>query len=173
MRGRFPDDMGLDEELWSRRSLAALIQRRYDLPMEPGDVGGYLLTWGLGPREPTDRACGLCVDAVARWMRSDYPVIVRSARDHQAEVCWIGRTRLHGVVPTADILAAESIRGRTQFMVTTTSLDTRLPRDFLIRLSGAAGRTVHVVVDNTWSKVEWPRRLPPRVVLHPLPSCGR
>ncbi|MDG4828771.1 winged helix-turn-helix domain-containing protein [Solwaraspora sp. WMMD1047] len=173
LRGTHPDECGFGEELWSRESVAALIRRRFDLAIQPGDVGGYLLAWGLGPREPTDRACGLCVDAVARWMRDDYPTIVASARERHEEVCWIGRTRLHGLTPAADIIAAESIRGRTQFMVTTAAPDTRLPRDFLIRLSGAAGRTVHVVVDNSWAKVDWPRRLPTHLILHPLPSCGR
>jgi hypothetical protein len=173
LRGSHPDENGLGEELWSRESVAELIRRRFDLSVEPNDVSGYLLAWGIGPREPTDRACGLCVDAVARWMRDEYPAIVREARERHADVCWIGRTRLHGVVPAADIIAAESILGRTQFTVTTVPADTRLPRDFLIRLSGAAGRPVHVVVDNSWAKVDWPRRLPTHLILHPLPNCGR
>ncbi len=172
LRGRYPDQLGLEDELWSRRSVATLIQRRYQLPLEPTDVGGYLRAWGIGPREPTDRACGLCVDAVNRWLVTDYPAIVRSAEEHHAELCWIGRTRLHGVVPAADVVHAASSRGQLRFMVTTPSVDPPLPRDFVLRLSGTDGRTVHVVVDGSWSKGEWPRRLPPRIVLHPLPSCG-
>ena len=173
LRGTYPDGFGLDEPLWSRQSLATLIQRRYELAVEPTDVGTYMRAWGLREREPRERACGLCLDAVMRWMDSDYPAIVRSAQEHHADVYWIGRTRLHGVVPAADILSAVSVRGRVRFMITTPSVDPPLPRDFLLRLSGEDGRTVHVVVDGSWPTATWPRRLPPRIVLHPLPSCGR
>ena len=173
LRGTFPDGFGLDEELWSRQSLATFIRRRYELPIDPTDVAAYMRAWGLRPREPRERACGLCVDSVLRWMEHDYPAIMRSAQDHHADICWIGRTRLHGVVPAADVLSAVSVRGRVRFMVATPSVDPPLPRDFLLRLSGEAGRTVHVIVDGSWPTSSWPRRLPPRIVLHPLPSCGR
>lgn len=173
IRGHYPDHFGLDDELWTRQSLTQLIQQRFDPTVDPTDVAGYLLAWGLGPREPTDRACGLCVDAVSRWMDEDYPEIVRAARDHQAELYWIGRTRLQGASPSADVLAAISTRGRTRFIITDPSVDPSLPREFLLRLSGAEGRTVHAVIDGSWTRVEWPRRMPPQIVLHPLPSCGR
>jgi transposase len=173
LRGTYPDGFALDDELWTRQSLAELIQRRYDLTLDASEVGAYMRAWGLGPREPRERACGLCVDAVADWMEHHYPGIVRSAQEHHAEVYWLGRTRLHGVVPAADVLSAASIRGRVRFMITTPSVDPPLPRDFVLRLSGEAGRTVHVIVDGSWTTSQWPRRLPPRIVLHPLPSCGR
>lgn len=172
LRGHYPDGLGLDGELWTRQSVAALAQREYGQPIEPADVGGYLRAWGLGPREPTDRACGLCVDAVQRWLRSDYPTIVTSAREHQAELCWIGRTRLYGVVPAADILSAVSVRGGVQFAVAP-SAESRLSREFLLRLGDGSGRQVFAVVDGSWPHGEWPRRLPPWITLHPLPSCGR
>lgn len=173
IRGRYPDQLGLDDALWTRQGVAALIERRYGLHPQPADVGDYLRAWGLGPRKPTDRACGLCVDRVAAWLETAYPAIVRAAEDHGAELCWIGRTRLYGVVPAADVLSAVSVRGRVQFMIATPTVDPPLPRDFLLRLSGTDGRAVHVVVDNSWTRAEWPRRLPPRIVPHPLPSCGR
>ncbi|MFD1325402.1 winged helix-turn-helix domain-containing protein [Micromonospora sonneratiae] len=173
LRGSYPDGFGLDDELWSRQNLAALIQRRFDVSLELADVGAYMHAWGLGPREPRERACSLCADAVSRWMDHAYPAITRSALEHRAEVYWIGRTRLHGVVPAADVLSAASVRGRTRFMIASPAVDPPLPREFLLRLSGEAGRTIHAIVDGSWPTARWPRRLPPRIVLHPLPSCGR
>jgi Winged helix-turn helix len=173
LRGTYPDQVGLDGELWSRHTVVALVERMYGITLTPAAMGRYLTAWGLGPREPADRACALCVDAVVRWVERAYPAIVRSAQEHDAELCWIGRTRLHGVVPAADVVSAVSVRGRTQFMITTPSIDPPLPREFLLRLSGAEGRSVYVVVDGSWSRGEWPRRLPPRIVLYPLPSCER
>jgi len=173
LRGSYPDDFGIDEELWTRQSVAALAQRRYGLAVDATEMGGYLRAWGLGPRRPTDRACGLCVDAVATWVEREYPAIVRTALEHRADVWWIGRTRLHGVVPAADVLSAVSGRGRVRFLIATPNVNPPLPRDFLLRLSGADGRNIHVVVDGSWTRSEWPRRLPARIVLHALPSCGR
>lgn len=173
LRGSYPDQHGLDEELWTRQSVAALAQRRYGLSADDAEMSGYLRAWGLGPRQPTDRACGLCVDSVAAWVEQEYPAILRSALEHRAEVWWIGRTRLHGVVPAADVLSALSARGRVRFLIATPNVDPPLPRDFLLRLSGSENRALHVVVDGSWTRTEWPRRLPPHIVAHPLPSCGR
>lgn len=172
LRGRYPDQFGLDDELWSRHSLAALVQDRFRVRLEPADAASYLRSWGIGPREPTDRACELCVNAVNRWLVADYPAILRNAEEHGAELCWIGRTRLRGVMPAAEIIHAASVRGQLRFMITTPGVDPALPRDFLLRLSGADGRSVHLVVDGSWSRGEWPRRLPAHLVPHPLPNCG-
>ncbi|GIJ34340.1 Winged helix-turn helix [Micromonospora sediminimaris] len=173
LRGVHPDAFGLDEELWTRQSLHALIQQQFGLTLDVGVVGAYLRAWGLGPREPRERACGLCVGAVERWVRSEYPAITRAAQEHLAEVYWVGRVRLRGTMPAADVISAVSSRGRVRFMVTTPSVDPPLPREFVHRLSGAERRTVHLIVDGSWARNEWPRRLPRRIVPHPLPSCGR
>ncbi|MBO4209562.1 winged helix-turn-helix domain-containing protein [Micromonospora echinofusca] len=173
LRGTYPDTFGLTDELWTRQSLAALVQRRFDRPLDATDLGAYLRAWGVGPREPRERACGLCVDAVERWVRVDYPAISRAAQEHGAEIYWIGRIRLRGTMPAADVISAVSARGRVRFMITTPSVDPPLPRDFLLRLSGEEGDPVHVIVDGSWPRGEWPRRLPARITLHPLPSCGR
>lgn len=173
LRGVYPDAFDLEDELWTRQSLAELARQRFELPVEAGEIGAYMRAWGLGPREPRERACGLCVEAVERWVRTEYPAVNRAAQEHQAEVYWIGRVRLRGTMPAAEVISAVSARGRIRFMITTPSVDPPLPRDFLYRLSGAQSRTVHVIIDGSWPKNEWPRNLPRRIVLHPLPSCGR
>ncbi|GFJ89393.1 hypothetical protein [Phytohabitans rumicis] len=96
-----------------------------------------------------------------------YPSIARTA---QSEPYWAGRTRLHGVTPATDVVSAVSTRGWVRFMLTT---EAGLPPEFLTRLVPPSGRTVHVVVDASWATVDWPRRVPDGVVLHPLPSCER
>ncbi|WP_091555723.1 winged helix-turn-helix domain-containing protein [Micromonospora pattaloongensis] len=173
LRGRWPEEFGLGDPLWTRRSLAALVEHRYGLALSSADAGRYLRAWGVWEREPTDRACALCADAVSRWMETDYPAIARSARQHGGEVFWVGRTRLHGVTPAADVLSAVSNRGRMRFMIITPAVDPPLPRDFLLRLPGPNGRTTHVVVDGSWARRDWPRRVSAQIVLHPLPSCER
>lgn len=173
LRGTFPDQFGFTEQLWTRESLSALIQRRYQATMSTSDVGNYLRAWGVGPRKPIERACSLCADSVTRWLKTDYPTIEETAREQQADLYWIGRTRLYGVVPAPDILSAVSAQGRVRFVIATPSVDPPLVRDFLLRLTGREGRTVHVVVDGSWTRTEWPRRLPATIVPYALPACGR
>lgn len=173
LRGRWPEEFGINEELWSRRGVTVLVERLYGLTLSTAEVGHYLRAWGLWARQPTDRACALCADAVARWVQNEYPAIARNAQEHNAELHWVGRTRLHGVTPAADVLSAVSARGRIRFMIVTPTLDPPLPRDFLLRLPGPSGRTTHVVVDGSWARRDWPRRVPRQIVLHPLPSCAR
>ena len=125
LRGTYPDQVGLEGELWSRPSVVALVERLYGITLSPAAIGRYLTAWGLGPREPAERACALCVDAVVRWVERAYPAIVRSAQEHDAELCWIGRTRLHGVAPAAppcsatptDTTAARVSKVRSPFLV--------------------------------------------------------
>jgi len=173
LRGRWPEAYALDDELWSRRTVATLIERRYNLTLSPTQVGHYLDAWGLAPRQPTERACGLCADSVTDWMDQVYPDVARSAREHRAELWWLGRIRLHGTTPAADVLSATSIRGQVRFMILTPTIDPPLPRDFLLRLCGPDRRGAHVIVDGSWIRSQLPRRPPRQVVIHLLPSCAR
>lgn len=170
LRDRFPDELDLTGRLWTRQSVAALIERSYGIPLSVTAVARYLRAWGLTPREPIDRACALCADAVVRWQANEYVDIARTAQDQRADLCWAGRTRLHGLAPATDVVSAVSTRGWVRFMVTA---EAGLPREFLTRLPGPSGRPVHVIVDGSWPSPELPRRAPDGVVLHPLPSCER
>jgi hypothetical protein len=93
--------------------------------------------------------------------------------EHRAELCWVGRTRLGGVVPAAEVVSAITPRGRVQFMIVSAGIEPALPREFLLRLSGPQRRAVHVILDGSWGAGDWPRRLPRRIVTHVLPSCER
>jgi hypothetical protein len=170
MRDRFPDQLNLTGPLWSRQSVATLVERLYDVPLSSAAAARYLRAWGITTREPVDRACPLCADDVVRWQAQAYPAISRTAQQHRAEIYWAGKTRLHGVTPTTEVVSAVSIRGWVRFMVTT---EPDLPRDLLVRLLPPSGRPAHVVADGSWSYTEWPRRAPEGVVLHALPSCER
>ncbi|MFC0530917.1 winged helix-turn-helix domain-containing protein [Phytohabitans kaempferiae] len=170
IRDRFPDQLKLTGPLWSRQTVAALVERLYGIPLSPAATARYLRAWGLTPREPVDRACPLCAASVVRWQAQEYQAISHTAQRQRAELCWAGKTRLHGVTPATDVVSAVSARGRIRFMVTT---EADLPREFLTRLLPTSGRPAHVIVDGSWSCTEWPRRVPEGVVLHALPTCER
>lgn len=170
MRDRFPDQLELDAPLWSRQTVAALVDRLFSISLSPAAAARYLRAWGLSTREPVDRACPLCAESVVRWQAEAYPTICRTAQKQRAEICWAGKSRLHGTTPATEIASAVSTRGWLRFMVTTRP---ELSRDFLTRLIPQSGRPVHVIVDASWTSTEWPRRAPEGVVLHALPCCER
>jgi hypothetical protein len=170
LRDAYPDRFGLAGSLWTRQSVLALVEQVYGIPLSVPAIARYLRAWGLAPREPVDRACALCAMAVVQWQSSRYPEIQQTAQLERAELYWAGRTRLHGVTPATDVVAAVSTRGWVRFQV---SGEPTLPREFLSRLASHAGRQAHVVVDGSWATTDWPRRVPDGVVLHALPTCER
>ncbi|MDG4823287.1 winged helix-turn-helix domain-containing protein [Asanoa sp. WMMD1127] len=168
IRGGFPG------ELWTRRSVRALALSLLDVALPPLRVTRLLASWGAGVRAPADRACRMCAGAVADWLETTYPVIAGKAAAHRAEVAFVGRTRLCGISPAADVVTAVSGpegRQRVAFMIAPGGPSATLPWDFLALVG--SGRTTHAIVDGSWASWQLPRRLPPRVVLHPMPSCER
>lgn len=173
LRGTHPGDHHLDGQLWTRRSLGELIHRRYGVRLTVRGINRQLKAWGLGPRTPAERACGLCVASVVSWLSRVYPDIVRRARAAGAQVCWAGRGRLAGLTPAAEVLTATTSRGGLRFAVSTGCAHAPVPGTFLSRLVAHEGRGVHVIMDGSLAQADWPRRPPAGVVLHPMPSCAR
>ncbi|MEV0716237.1 winged helix-turn-helix domain-containing protein [Asanoa sp. NPDC050611] len=172
IRGRFPGDFNLPGSLWSRRSVRDLVLALTGLTLAPARVTRLLTAWGAVARDPAERACPMCAGAVSRWMTTAQPVIARTAATHRADLHWIGRARLCGVAPAAELVSTVAgPPGRLRVAFAITGPSSALPREFLSRLS--PDRTVHAVVDGSWATWQLPRRLPPRVVLHPMPSCER
>ncbi|GIF64266.1 hypothetical protein Ais01nite_23010 [Asanoa ishikariensis] len=174
IRGHAPADLDLPGDLWTRRAVIALATGLLGVRLTAARVTRLLTTWGAIARDPAQRACPMCAGAVGRWMTTAYPLIARTAATHRAELHWIGRARLCGVAPAADVVSAVSgPAGRTRigFMIAPGGPSAALPRDFLGRLS--PDRTAHAIVDGTWATWQLPRRVSGRVVLHPMPSCER
>jgi hypothetical protein len=174
IRGRFPADLNLPGVLWTRRAVAALAADLFGVALTHGRVTRMLSAWGAVARDPTDRACPMCASAVAQWITTAYPAIASTAATHRAELHWIGRARLCGVTPAADVItsvAGPPGRVRISFIIAPGGPLATLPRDFLTRLS--RDRTAHAIVDGSWATWQLPRRLIHRVVIHPMPSCER
>ena len=57
-------------------------------------------------------------------------------------------------------------------MITTPTVDPPLPRDFVLRLSGPDGAGLHLIIDGSWPKGEWPRRLPRQSICTRCPAAA-
>ena len=103
VRRHTPDELGLPFALWSRAAVRALIARHCGVALAVRTAGKYLARWGFTAQKPIRRAYEQDPVAVRRWLRREYPEIVKRAK------------RAHGIVVWGDEtgLRADDVRGRS------------------------------------------------------------
>lgn len=154
-----PDTAGLDQPLWSRRAVTALVERELGLTLSPVTVGQYLARWGLSAPGAGGYP-GVVVGSLeggrrrgqepmwATWTR--LPPESPGARLVAASAPESGTLDTDDAVGTVDtgleVLMARSSRGTAAFLL---SRRPYLPVDVLDfgdRLMRHAGGGVHLVV---------------------------
>jgi transposase len=103
IRRHTPDELGLPFALWSRAAVRMLIACRCGVELAVRTVGKYLARWGFTAQKPIRRAYEQDPAAVRRWLRQDYPEIVRRAKQARGIVVWGDETGLR----------ADDVRGRS------------------------------------------------------------
>jgi transposase len=98
-----PDELGLPFALWSRAAVGMLIARHCGVELAVRTVGKYLARWGFTAQKPIRRAYEQDPAAVRRWLRQDYPEIVKRAKQARGVVVWGDETGLR----------ADDVRGRS------------------------------------------------------------
>ena len=79
-----------------------LIRRRCRVGLAVRSTGTYLARWGFTAQKPIRRAYEQDPAAVRRWLRQDYPEIVKRAKQARGVVVWGDETGLR----------ADDVRGR-------------------------------------------------------------
>jgi transposase len=98
-----PDELGLPFALWSRAAVGMLIARHCGVELAVRTVGKYLARWSFTAQKPIRRAYEQDPAAVRRWLRRDYPEIVKRAKQARGIVVWGDETGLR----------ADDVRGRS------------------------------------------------------------
>ncbi|SFS79642.1 winged helix-turn-helix domain-containing protein [Saccharopolyspora flava] len=153
LTGTHPDDAGLDAALWTRHTVAELIDRTLGVRLTPNTVSSYLRRWGLIRQEVLPRAAARNPRAITRWRRHQYPLLARMAHLQDAAVFWMTCTEHHDLRS----LSAVSTRRSVLFSVHTGPVTADSVIAFLERLEQHAGRPIVVVVD--LFPIERPRAL--------------
>lgn len=86
VNGRDPRQYGLDFGLWTRRVVADLIERKFDLKLGVTAVGELLARLGLTPQKPLQRAYQRDPEAIEMWQRETFPAIAKRAKAEGAEI---------------------------------------------------------------------------------------
>ena len=86
INGRDPRQYGLDFGLWTRCSVAELIERNFCIRLGVTAVGALLAKLGLTPQKPLQRAYQRDPAAIETWQREQFPAIARQAKASGGEV---------------------------------------------------------------------------------------
>ncbi len=169
LRQNYPDDLGLEDALWTRKSVAQLITQQTGLKMPIRTVGEYLKRWGFTPQKPAKRAYEQNPKAVKKWLEVDYPKIKAQAKKEQAEIYWGDETGIRssgqyerGYAPkgktpvvrvtakrlTLNMISAVTNQGKVRFQLYEGKMNADQLIEFLKRLIRAADRKVYLILDN-------------------------
>ena len=145
------------------------VEPRYTIAMPIRTVGEYLKRWGFTPKKPAKRALEQNQEHVERWLRTDYPKIVKKAKKEKAEIYWGDETgvqndsnRVRGYGPKGktllliqtsrkehiSMISAINNEGRIRFMVYREAMTSQKLITFMTRLIKDAGRNVYLILDN-------------------------
>ena len=193
--GKEPRQLRLPFALWTRQSVAQLIEDRYGIRLSRWAVGRYLKRWGFTPQVPAKRAFQQDPEHVQLWRERFFPLIKAQAKAENAEIWFqdetgmrsddqLGRTYAkRGQTPTiqvsgrrfsCNVISAITARGQLAFMVTEENLRVPIFLRFLARLIEHAGRKVYLVLDghpvHRSSRVrDWVQKRQDRIQLFFLP----
>jgi transposase len=89
---KHPEDLGIASPLWSRRAVAELIAKEYDIDMPVRTVGEYLERWGYTAKKPSRHSKDQDPEEVREWLEETYPAIEKRAKEEKAEIHWCDET---------------------------------------------------------------------------------
>lgn len=168
LRTQQPEHLGIAAPLWTRRAVAALIQRRCGVTLALRTVGTYLARWGFTCKVPSRHGRRQDPDEVGQWVNETYPALVARAAREQATIFWADETGAaadrqpaRGYAPRgeparldvpdphvrASQISAISNRGDVRFMTYTTTMTAAVFLCFLDRLVRGSPGKVFLIVD--------------------------
>ena len=192
-----PDQLKLPFALWTRQAVGQLIFRRHGLRLPVRTLGEYLKRWGFTVQKPVQKALEQRPKAVRRWLRQEYPALVKQAKAAGAEIYWGDQTgcnnqpnAVRGYAPqgrtpqvirsarrfTRSVMSAVTNRGSLRWMVYKGALNAARLIEFLVRLiRQAKGRKVCLILDNlrvhhSAPVKTWLAQHTAEITVHHLPS---
>ncbi|SAL07696.1 helix-turn-helix, type 11 domain-containing protein [Caballeronia calidae] len=165
---RMPDQLALPFYLWTRESVAQLIERECAVKVSKWTAGRYLKAWGMSAQKPVRRAYERKDEEIERWLNEDYPGIAKEAKQEGATIYWgdemglrsdhVSGTSfaLKGETPVVratgkrfgcNMISAITNRGELSFMVFEGTFKNATFIDFMKRLLRQATRKIYLIVD--------------------------
>jgi len=113
--GKDPRQHGFDFGLWTRKIVAALIQRKLGIALGITSVGRLLAELDITPQKPLRRAYERDPAAIARWKREEYPALEKRAQHRGADIFFLDEA---GVRSDAPLQRTWGAKGQTPVVAT-------------------------------------------------------
>lgn len=154
--------------LWTRGIVAILIKRKFGIQLSLPSVGRLLKQLGLSCQKPLFKAFQQNKDAVARWLKKDFPGIKKLAKkvgakiffgdeagirsDFHAGTTWANKGETPILETTGqrfsvNMISAVNARGEMRFMVSETGINASVFLEFLKRLIRDSKEPIFLIVD--------------------------
>lgn len=164
-----PEQMQFPFMLWTRRVIAALIEREFGVKLSLSSISRYLARWGLTPQRPLKRALEQDAGVIRQWLDVTYPEIEARAKAEGAVIYWGDETGLRsdcafgrGFAPAgqtpvatlpakrvrAEVISAVSNQGLMRFMIYDGGMNAQRLIRFMRRLINDSDRKVFLILDN-------------------------
>jgi transposase len=168
IRSKNPLQLGFAFALWTRDMIRELIRREFGIKMAVRSVGNLLHRLGFSAQRPLKRAYEQNPQAVAKWVRTEYPRIRREAQarkaniffgdesgirsDYHSGTTWGPRGKTPIVARTGkrvscNMLSAVSARGKMRFMIRQGTVGATVFIGFLKRLLHGERKPIYLIVD--------------------------
>ncbi|MGF6971602.1 transposase [Paraburkholderia sp. JPY465] len=169
IRDRTPDQLKMPYALWTRQSVAEVIEQRFGIRVPVRTMGLYLSRWGFTPQKPLKKAYEQSPAAIRKWLDEDYPAIAQRAQAEGAEVHWGDETGLRsddvrgrGYAPTGktpvlkvnakraglSVISTVTNKGQMRWKIFDGALNTGILIDFMRRLITGAKKKIFLILDN-------------------------
>lgn len=164
-----PNDHDVAAYLWSRKAIAEYVKKRYKISLNLQRVSHYTSIWGLTPQRPKKQATEQDDKKVNKWLKKEYPSIVKRAKKEGAEIHWGDETNLNintnyqrtyapkGETPVLRLPARKvsysmvssiTNQGKLRYMVYKGGMNAILFKKFLQRLVKSADKKIFIILDN-------------------------
>lgn len=105
-----PDQLKLNECMWCRKNIAALIKERFKIEIKPSTLGYYLERWGFSIQRPVKRAYKQDQSKIDEWLNNEFPGISKRAAEENAEIFFGDETNIQN---TMNYLRGYAPKGKT------------------------------------------------------------
>lgn len=163
-----PEALGVGGTLWTRQAVKSLIEHQVGVKMPIRTVGEYLRRWGFTPQKPAKRCYAQQPEQVARWLKEDYPELVKRAKREQGEIHWGDEAGVYsethrgrsyapqGQTPVVkvqsypskvNLISTITRQGKLRFMVYEGNFNEPVLLEFLKRLIRDVEKKVFLIID--------------------------
>jgi len=169
IKNKLPDDMGLSTQLWTRKSIAKLIQKKYKVSYSLQTISKLLIRNNFTPQKPIYRAKERNEDIITDWLEKEYPKIKERAKKEGADIHWgdemgVRSTHVFGrsygiknntpIVKkttkrfSCNMISSITNKGLMRFMIYTSGFNADVFLNFLRRLIYRQKKKIFIILDN-------------------------